>query len=111
MAISVRAGRTTITVAHRLSTIRNADQIIVFKDGEIMEMGLHNELMELDGIYRQIVQAQKIEKGNGELINHDESMESLLQYQSKNNKQQLKEKKSLLSVKSLVTEKDHKNKK
>lgn len=61
MIVKVRAGRTTITVAHRLSTIRNADQIIVFKNGEIVESGLHDELMALDGIYCQSVQAQEID--------------------------------------------------
>ncbi|VDK82058.1 unnamed protein product [Onchocerca ochengi] len=71
----VRAGRTTITVAHRLSTIRNADQIIVFKNGEIMEMGLHDELMELNGIYRQIVQTEETEKDDGNLINHSALIE------------------------------------
>ena len=47
-------GRTTIVVAHRLSTIRNADEIIVLTDKGIEERGTHNELIELDGIYKKL---------------------------------------------------------
>jgi len=44
-------GRTTITIAHRLSTVRDADQIIVLDHGQIIERGTHTELIELDGRY------------------------------------------------------------
>ena len=46
--------RTTIVVAHRLSTIKNADEIYVLQDGEIVERGNHDELFEQDGIYRKL---------------------------------------------------------
>ncbi len=52
--------RTTLIVAHRLSTITHADKIMVVDDGEVKEMGTHNELMEKKGIYFSLFQVQKI---------------------------------------------------
>jgi len=46
--------RTSIVIAHRLSTIKNADLICVFHEGEIVERGSHEELLELDGIYKKL---------------------------------------------------------
>ena len=51
-------GRTTFMVAHRLSTIRNASQILVINDGEIIERGEHEELLRADGLYRLLHDAQ-----------------------------------------------------
>ncbi len=50
--------RTTLVVAHRLSTIRNADVICVMHEGEIVEQGRHDELMAHNGYYRKLVQMQ-----------------------------------------------------
>lgn len=47
-------GRTTIVVAHRLSTIRNADEIAVITEGSVKELGTHNELIEKNGIYKEL---------------------------------------------------------
>ncbi|HUO40819.1 MAG TPA: ABC transporter ATP-binding protein, partial [Mycobacterium sp.] len=47
-------GRTVITIAHRLSTLRNADKIIVIKDGVVAEDGTHEQLLQLDGVYAQL---------------------------------------------------------
>ncbi|MBQ9291277.1 MAG: ABC transporter ATP-binding protein [Clostridia bacterium] len=51
-------GRTTLVVAHRLSTIRNADEIAVVMDGQIRERGTHEELMALDGTYKKLYSLQ-----------------------------------------------------
>jgi len=54
--------RTTIAVAHRLSTIRNADTIFVFANGRIAEMGTHAELQKLKGRYYEMCLAQSLDK-------------------------------------------------
>jgi ATP-binding cassette subfamily B protein len=51
-------GRTTFVVAHRLSTIRNADQVLVLKDGEIIERGAHTELLAQQGFYYDLYMSQ-----------------------------------------------------
>ena len=54
--------RTTLVVAHRLSTIRNADLICVLHEGEIVEQGTHDELMQLNGYYRRLIEMQQSAK-------------------------------------------------
>lgn len=51
-------GRTSFVIAHRLSTIRNADLILVMKDGDIIEQGTHDELMQQNGFYADLYNAQ-----------------------------------------------------
>jgi ATP-binding cassette subfamily B protein len=48
------AGRTAFVVAHRLSTIRNADQVLVLDHGQIVERGTHDELLAAEGIYASL---------------------------------------------------------
>lgn len=52
-------GRTTLIIAHRLSTIRNADKIVVLEDKSIREMGTHEELLQLGGLYKRLYSVQK----------------------------------------------------
>jgi subfamily B ATP-binding cassette protein MsbA len=60
---SLRHGRTTFVIAHRLSTIQSADQILVIEGGEVSERGSHEQLLALDGRYRQLYEKQyKLEK-------------------------------------------------
>ena len=53
-------GRTTITIAHRLSTVRNADCIAVVEDEHIVEMGSHDELLAKNGVYAALCRAQQL---------------------------------------------------
>ncbi|HLB13200.1 MAG TPA: ATP-binding cassette domain-containing protein, partial [Dehalococcoidia bacterium] len=55
---SLMKGRTTFVIAQRLRTVKNADQILVLQDGEIVERGRHEELLAKGGIYRQIYDLQ-----------------------------------------------------
>ena len=56
--VRLTAGRTTIAIAHRLSTLRNADRILVFDRGQLAEEGTHEDLLERDGIYARMVRIQ-----------------------------------------------------
>jgi ABC transporter fused permease/ATP-binding protein len=53
-------GRTTLVIAHRLSTVRDADRIVVLERGEIVEQGRHDELIAAGGVYRRLVEHQVI---------------------------------------------------
>ena len=58
------AGRTTFVIAHRLSTVRRADLILLMEDGRIVERGTHDDLMRAGGIYRDMVVRQMESHGH-----------------------------------------------
>jgi len=51
-------GRTTFAIAHRLSTLKNSNRLLILEKGELEEMGTHEELIERDGIYANLCQMQ-----------------------------------------------------
>lgn len=57
-----RVGKTTILIAHRISTIQNADNILVLSEGEKIEYGSHEELLSLGGVYAKLYEKQQLEK-------------------------------------------------
>ena len=52
-------GRTTFAIAHRLSTLRDAERLVVLEDGRIVEVGSHGELMERRGVFHDLVKMQQ----------------------------------------------------
>jgi ABC-type transport system involved in cytochrome bd biosynthesis fused ATPase/permease subunit len=64
--LKAQEGRTTIIVAHRLATIREVDQILVFQEGKIVESGTHEELYNKRGIFYDMVNQQQIQQRDAE---------------------------------------------
>ena len=55
----LKEGRTTFIIAHRLSTVQHADQILVLADGAIVEEGNHDSLLKMNGIYTEMYRTQQ----------------------------------------------------
>ena len=58
----LRQGRTTIVIAHRLSTVRDADLVVAMADGRDVEQGTHASLLAEDGLYARLVRSQALAK-------------------------------------------------
>ena len=56
--IGLTEGKTSIIISHRFSTVRMADRILVLKDGKVLELGTHEQLMELDSLYAELFTLQ-----------------------------------------------------
>ena len=73
---NVSQGRTTITIAHKLATIRNADNIVVMDGGHIVEQGTHHSLLQADGSYACLVKAQDLSVAAASDSDSDDSSET-----------------------------------
>ena len=65
---SITAGRTCIMIAHRLSTVRNADMILVVKDGKIVEQGTHPQLIARNGYYKELYTRQYEDEATAQIL-------------------------------------------
>ncbi len=65
---SVTTGRTCLMIAHRLSTVRNADMILVVKDGKIVEQGTHAQLLQMQGYYHQLYTRQYEDEATARIL-------------------------------------------
>jgi len=65
---SVTAGRTSLMIAHRLSTVRNADLILVVKNGRIVEQGTHTQLLAEKGYYHELYTRQYEEEATARIL-------------------------------------------
>ncbi len=66
---TVRAGRTTVMIAHRVSTVEDMDKIIYVEDGTVTAVGTHEELYKTCEAYRKTVELQRLEEERSEDIN------------------------------------------
>ena len=71
----LRAGRTTVVIAHRLSTVRNADRILVLDKGRIAAVGRHEELLTTSQLYRRMCARLSV----GKSLDEPETVDELIQ--------------------------------
>ena len=104
----VHAGRTTIVVAHRLTTVRNADVIVALKEGKVAEKGTHGELMEKKGLYHSLVESQVAPKEDAEEQDEVEEMEDIKRPDSRNSRKLSREMSKQFSRQMSMIPKDEK---
>ena len=75
-----KAGRTTIIVAHRLSTVRNSDKIVAINNGVVEEEGTHDDLMNKQGLYHSLVTAQMNNAVEDAILKHENCRHHSQQY-------------------------------
>lgn len=78
-------GRTTIAIAHKLATIRNADNIVVMRKGQIVEQGTHASLVAASGAYARLVQAQDLAVGSQPLESSASDVDCIDESKIRNN--------------------------
>jgi len=61
---SISKDKTTFIISHRVSSAKNADKIIILDDGEIIQQGSHNQLINQNGYYKELYEQQLLEKEN-----------------------------------------------
>jgi len=66
---AITSGRTCLTIAHRLSTVRNADWILVVRSGKIVEQGTHSQLLGLGGYYHDLYTRQYEDEATARILN------------------------------------------
>ncbi|KAJ5693406.1 ABC multidrug transporter mdr1 [Penicillium macrosclerotiorum] len=88
-------GRTTIVIAHRLSTIKTAHNIVVFVNGQIVEQGTHDDLIESEGAYSKLVEAQR--------INEEKEADALAEEELEDDSDEALEKEHVSRVKSVAS--------
>jgi len=57
----IRDGKTTIMIAHRISTVKNADKIVIIDEGKVLDVGNHETLLSRCALYQEMVERQKLE--------------------------------------------------
>ena len=85
----ISQGRTTIVIAHRLTTIQNADKIIVIEKGKVVEQGTHEELLQMKGTYLRLQKHQMLGKENEEQKENDENKVNNKDFDKNNEELQL----------------------
>lgn len=95
-------GRTTINIAHRLSTVKYADNIIVMRSGKIVEQGSHQDLIAADGVYASMVRLQTVSQGQEEEVTGENSEDEISSADNRTSDDTLQKEKSKTTEKAVT---------